>query len=97
VGAWSGKLYGLVQDLTPGDGAVDGLALGYADEQKQTDADGNLQKLTWQFQVSPTKPSRSQIALVQLPSGQMYCRALACNKVPLGGVPCHSDSLAKLR
>jgi hypothetical protein len=53
VGAWSGKLYGLVQDLTPGDGAVDGLALGYADEQKQTDVNGNLQKLTWQFQVNP--------------------------------------------
>lgn len=55
VGAWSGKLYGLVQDLTPGDGAIDGLALGYADEQKQTDANGNLLKLTWQFQVNPTK------------------------------------------
>lgn len=54
VGAWSGKLYGLVQDLTLGDGAVDGLALGYADEQKQTDANGNLQKLTWQFQVKIT-------------------------------------------
>lgn len=51
VGAWSGQLWGLVQDLTPGDGAVDGLALAYADEQRLTDADGNVQTLVLQMQV----------------------------------------------
>lgn len=51
VGAWSGQLWGLVQDLTPDDGAVDGLALAYADEQRLTDAEGNVQTLVLQMQV----------------------------------------------
>lgn len=51
VGAWSGQLWGLVQDLTEGDGAVDGLALAYADEQKITDANGNVNTLILQMQV----------------------------------------------
>ncbi len=51
VGAWSGQLWGLVQDLTPGDNAVDGLALTYADEQKITDANGNVTTLILQIQV----------------------------------------------
>jgi hypothetical protein len=51
VGAWSGQLWGLVQDLATGDGAVDGLALAYADEQKITGTDGNVKKLVVQMQV----------------------------------------------
>lgn len=53
VGAWSGQLFGLVQDLTPNDGAVDGLALAYADEQRLTDADGKVTQLIVQMQVRP--------------------------------------------
>lgn len=51
MGAWSGQLFGLVQDLIPDDGAVDGLALAYADEQRLTDADGNVKQLILQMQV----------------------------------------------
>lgn len=51
VGAWSGQLWGLVQDLSTGDGAVDGLALAYADEQKITGTDGNVKTLVVQMQV----------------------------------------------
>lgn len=51
VGAWSGQLFGLVQDLTPGDAAVDGLALAYADEQRVTDSEGNVLQLIVQMQV----------------------------------------------
>lgn len=56
VGAWSGQLWGLVQDLVAGDGAVDGLALAYADEQKITDANGNVNTLILQMQVGPWGP-----------------------------------------
>jgi len=55
VGAWSGQLFGLVQDLTPNDGAVDGLALAYADEQRLTDADGKVTQLIVQMQVRPAR------------------------------------------
>jgi hypothetical protein len=41
-----------VQDLVTGDGAVDGLALAYADEQKITGTDGNVKALVVQMQVS---------------------------------------------
>lgn len=51
VGAWSGQLFGLVQDLTAGDGAVDGLALAYADEQRILDNQGNVKQLILQMQV----------------------------------------------
>lgn len=51
VGAWSGQLWGLVQDLTTGDNAIDGLALSYADERKLTDANGNVTTLILQMQV----------------------------------------------
>lgn len=40
-----------MQDLATGDGAVDGLALAYADEQKITGTDGNVKKLVVQMQV----------------------------------------------
>ncbi len=63
VGAWSGQLWGLVQDLTPGDNAVDGLALTYADEQKITDAGGNVTTLILQMQVG-SSCRRPRVSLV---------------------------------
>jgi hypothetical protein len=51
VGSWSGYLFGLVQDFSKGDDAVDGLALAYADEQRITNSTGHVTQLILQVKV----------------------------------------------
>jgi hypothetical protein len=69
VGAWSGQLWGLVQDLTTGDNAIDGLALTYADEQKLTDSNGNVTTLILQMQV------RGWLGVDAVPATASSCRS----------------------
>jgi hypothetical protein len=52
-------MFGLVQDLVPGDEAVDGLALAYADEQQITNSNGDVVQYMLQVQVLPLPHSIS--------------------------------------
>ncbi|KAF8072527.1 hypothetical protein HT031_000187 [Scenedesmus sp. PABB004] len=59
VGAWSGYLFGLLQDVSPGDGAVDGLALAHVDEARVLAPDRSVAQLILQAKARRAAPRRA--------------------------------------
>ncbi|GBF88369.1 hypothetical protein Rsub_01081 [Raphidocelis subcapitata] len=50
-GAWTGYLFGLIQDLNSTDADIDALSLAYADEDRQYGPDGKVTMMNLQVQV----------------------------------------------